>query len=160
MKGYMPFPNADLRIPTEYQKEIEAYSLSRPTGGERLDPEDAPFPRQVDMWFLAVCLGALGGQRVKLGAQQTHKFNTASIFETDPGRIEILELLAIAEEDDAYAIREPREVIEIANELAAGGLPLVIEMLRDGNSTAIDNLSQRLQLRLREVLPAVGTQGT
>jgi hypothetical protein len=151
MKGYMPFPTADLRIPTEYQKEMDAFTLSRPTGGDRQDPEDAPFPRQVDMWFLAVCMGALSGQRVPLAASQTHAFNTGSVFESDAARVEILELLAIAAEDDAYVIKDPRRVVEIANELAAGGLPLVVEMLRDGNSSAIDNLSHHIETRLREL---------
>jgi hypothetical protein len=78
------------------------------------------------------------------------------VFENDAARVEILELLAIAAEDDAYVIKEPRTVVEIANELAAGGLPLVVEMLRDGNSSAIDNLSHHIETRLRE-LAAVTT---
>ena len=154
MRGYMPFPNAELEIPVEYKNEIEAYTRTRPTGGERPDPEDAPFPRQVDMWFLAVCLGALSGQRVKLTGGQSHKFNTASIFESDPSRVEMLELLAIAVEHDPYVIKNPRRVIDVANELAAGGLPLVIEMLKaNGNASAIDSLSEKIEAKLGEILP-------
>ncbi len=153
MRGYMPFPNAELRIPIEYQEKMEAYTRTRPTGGSAPEPEDAPFPRQVDVWFLAVCLGVVHNRRVELQPSQAHKFNTASMLESDPDRIEMLELIAIALTDDPYVIREPRRVIDIANELAAGGLPIVFTMLEEGNSRRIDNLSDKVQAMLIEVLP-------
>lgn len=152
MKGYMPFPNAELRIPADYEDQIERYTRSRPSGGDRPDPEDAPFPRQVDMWFLAVCLGAINEARVALPANLSHKFNTASVFETDPPRIELLELLAIAASGDPYIISDPKKVIDLANEFAAGGLPLVLEMLDSGHSNAMDNLSGQIQRLLRASL--------
>lgn len=155
MKGYMPFPNAELEIPIEYKDAIDAFTRTRPTGGDRPDPEDAPFPRQVDMWLLAVCFGAVAGQRQKLATNQSHKFNTASVFESDPSRVEMLELLAIAVEKDPYVIKDPRRVIDVANELAAGGLPLVVEMLQArGGTAAIDCLSDLIQAKLAEILPA------
>ncbi len=150
MRGYMPFPNAELRIPDEFKNEMEMYTRTRPAGGERPDPQDAPLPRQVDMWFLAVCLGAAKGQRVVVPANKSHKFNTASIFDNDESRVELLELLAIAVEEDPYVIKDPRRVIEVANELAAGGLPLLVDMLREGQGTAIDHITQNLLDRLRE----------
>lgn len=153
MKGYMPFPNAELRIPTEYKDKIEAYTRTRPTGGQRPDPEDAPFPRQLDIWFLGVCVGAARNLRVKLPGNRRHTFNQASMLENDPERIEMLELLAIAVTGDAYVIGDPREVIEVANELAAGGLPMVFDMLEDGNSRAIDNVSDKVKVMLQEILP-------
>jgi hypothetical protein len=149
----MPFPNSELRIPIEYKDRIDAYTRSRPTGGERHDPEDAPFPRQLDLWFLGVCVGAVKQQRVTLPASRYHKFNTAAMLENDTDKIEILELIAIAVTGDPFVIGEPRQVIDIANELAAGGLPEVFQMIEDGNSRAIDNLSDRVQTMLREVLP-------
>lgn len=153
MTSYMPFPNAELRIPIEYQEKIEAYTMSRPTGGERLNPEDAPFPRQLDIWFLGVCLGAINNRALRLPANRLHTFNRASMLENDADRIEILELLAISVTGDPYTIRDPRGVIDIANELAAGGLPIVFDMLEEGNSRAIDNLSDKVQSMLRELLP-------
>lgn len=150
MRGYMPFPNAELRIPSEFQNEMEMYTRTRPGGGDRPDPQDAPLPRQVDMWFLAVCLGAATGQRVALAANKSHKFNTASIFDNDESRVELLELLAIAVEDDPYVIKEPRRVIEVANELAAGGLPILVDMLKEGQGPAIEHITQNLLTRLGE----------
>ena len=154
MKGYMPFPNAELRIPIEFKEKIEAYTRTRPTGGLAPDPEDAPFPRQVDIWYLGVCLGAAHNLRVSLPPNRVHKFNTGSMFDNDPERIEMLELLAIAMTEDAYVIKDPRQVIEVANELAAGGLPMVFDMLEEGNSRAIDNISDKIQRELKALLPA------
>jgi hypothetical protein len=151
----MPFPNAELRIPIEYKDKMEAYTRTRPAGGERPDPEDSPFPRQLDLWFLGVCVGAVNNQRVPLTGNRAHKFNTASMLETDPDKIEILELIAIGVTGDPYVVGDPRHVIEIANELAAGGLPYVFDMV-EGNSRAIDNLSDKVQTMLRSVLPAAG----
>lgn len=159
MTGYMPFPNAELRIPIEYQNKIESYTLTRPTGGERHNPEDSPFPRQLDIWFLGVCLGAIYERRVKLAANRAHTFNRGAMLENDVDRIELLELLAIAVTGDPYTIRDPRGVIDVANELAAGGIPMVFEMLEDGNSRAIDNLSDKVQSMLRELLPPLQASG-
>ncbi len=153
MKGYMPFPNAELRIPIEYKDKMDAYTRTRPTGGERPNPEDAPFPRQLDLWFMGVCLGAISNERVNLSGNQSHKFNTASMLENDAEKIELLELIAIATTGDPYIIGDPRRVIEIANELAAGGLPQVMQMIEDGNSRNIDNLSDKVKAKLLEVLP-------
>ena len=58
MTGYNPFVNIDLRFPSTHFDRVKSYCQTRPEGGKRPDPTQSPFPRYVDFWFLAVCLGA------------------------------------------------------------------------------------------------------
>lgn len=66
------------------------------------------------------------------------------ILVRDPYRIGLLELLAISFTGDPWIIEDPHEVIDVANELAATGLPEVIGMMTDGNAQPIWNLTDGL----------------
>ena len=60
-------------------------------------------------------------------------------------------LVAIAvEEGNVEIVGDPRRMIAIANGLAAAGVPLIVEMLRDGDSDPIWNLSDVLDEILRK----------
>jgi len=142
MSYYNPFQNLELRIPGAYQKEMDRFSQTQPGGGQKPSPDDSPFERQIDIWFLAVCIGARKGKRTKL--VNPHKFITGEILAQDPYRVELLELLAISITNDAFIIEKQAEVINIANELAATGLPEVIELLNEGNAKPIWNLTDHI----------------
>ena len=103
------------------------------------------FPRLVDMWFLALCLGAKQGKKEDLSGVKMHKFMDGTVLSSDPWRIDALMLLAIGVTDDTEIVAEPGKIINLANEYAAGGLPDVIDMLRDGDADAIYNLSDNLE---------------
>ncbi len=68
----------------------------------------------------------------------------------DPWRIDALMLLAIGVTDDTEIIAEPAGVINLANEYAAGGLPDLIDMLKDGDADAIYNLSDNLEAVIKK----------
>ena len=53
-------------------------------------------------------------------------------------------LVAIAVEDSVEIVAEPRRMMNIANGLAAAGVPHIADMLRDGNQDPIWNLSEAL----------------
>ncbi len=142
MQYYNPFSNLELRFPEKYRKEIDVFCQTQPSGGRRPSPDDSPFLRQVDFWFLAVCIGAVIGRRTY--EKKWHKFITGEILSRDPRRIELLELLAISITNNPYVIEKPTEVIEIANQLAATGIPKILEMLNDGNAKPIWNLTDNL----------------
>jgi len=151
MTYYNPFQNLELRIPEAYRGEVDRFCQTQPAGGTRPSPDHSPFERQVDLWFSAVCLGARKGKTTPLGRH--HAFIGGEILLRDPYRIELLELLAISFTGDPWVIEDPRKVIDLANELAATGLPEVIGMLAEGDAQPIWNMTDHLV----ELLP--GTRG-
>jgi len=137
-----PFQNLELRIPEAYRGEVERFCQTQPGGGARPSPDDSPFERQIDIWFLAVCLGARKGKRTSV--IKPHRFITGELLSRDPYRIELLELLAISYTNDPWILERPSEIMDLANELAATGLTEVVDMLKDGNAKPIWNLTDNI----------------
>ena len=81
MSYYNPFQNLELRIPEAYREEVDRFCQTQPGGGRRPPPDDSPFERQIDIWFLAVCLGARKGKRTeaKLKFEKVLKLNPSHI---------------------------------------------------------------------------------
>ena len=142
---YNPFQTVELRIPESFRDEVSRYCQGPTQEGRRTGLGDAPFPRMVDMWFLALCLGAKAGRRENLAGVKMHKFMDGTVLSSDPWRIDALMLLAISLTNDTAIVAEPATIINLANEYAAGGLPDVIDMLKDGDADAIYNLSDNLE---------------
>lgn len=142
MTYYNPFQNLELRIPEAYREEVNRFCQTQPDVLTKTSPDDSPFQRYVDLWFLAVCLGARKGKRTKI--DKPHRFITGEILVRDPWRIELLELLAISLTDNPWIIEKPSDVVDLANELAATGLPEVLSMLTDGGGKPVWNLTDRL----------------
>ena len=143
-----PFQNLELRIPEAYRDEVDRFCQTQPGGGARPSPDDSPFERQIDIWFLAVCIGARKGKRTQL--VKPHRFIWGDILSRDPFRIELLELLTISYTNDPWILEKPSEMMDLANELAAAGLPEVVDMLKAGNAKPIWNLTDNLT----ELFPA------
>jgi len=91
-----------------------------------------------------MCIGVREGKRTKLAADAWHTFVTGVILSSDPWRIFHLELLAIAETKDAEILKNPTEIITMANEYAATGFPRLIEVML-GKSEPIWSASQFLK---------------
>jgi len=137
-----PFQNLELRIPEAYRGEVERFCQTQPGGGAKPSPDDSPFERQVDIWFLAACIGARRGKRSQV--IKPHRFMTGEILSRDPFRIELLELLAISYTDDPWILEKPSDIIDLINELVATGLPEIFTFLKDGNAKPIWNLTDSL----------------
>jgi len=99
----------------------------------------------VDMWFLALCIGAREGKKEDLSNVKMHKFMDGTVLSSDPWRIDALMLLAISLTEDPAIVTEPGKIIHLANEYAAGGLADVIDMLKEGDADPIYNLSDNLE---------------
>jgi hypothetical protein len=143
---FNPFQAIDINVPEDLH---EAFSRYCQTGGNAVI-DQSPFPRMVDLWFLAVCVAA----RLKLEPIElppnTKKIIDGSIFGSDPWRVHVLMLLAIGLTGDVHIVSEPRRMMSLASGLAVAGLPRVIEMLKEGDAEPIWNLSDALDRLLRD----------
>lgn len=136
------FASTDIQLPNKYKEYFHAYCLTR-TEGSRNNPEDSPFPRMVDMWFLAVCVAVKEGLKPDFESKgKTYKAIEGIVFGSDSWRSNALMLLAIAHTEDVEVTDRPHEMMRIANAYALAGLPRLITILeeREGD-TALDYLS-------------------
>ena len=142
---YNPFQNSDLLIPSEFMDEVQALTQTRASAdGTPSSPEESPFPRYVDMWFFAFCLGARRGAPLEV-SNQWHKFVTGQVFQGDTERIATLELVAIAHTGDPFVVGDPKKVIALGNGFAAAGMPELLEFLRQPNMKPLDGLADAMQ---------------
>lgn len=144
-----PYQTTELRAPKIYEEEIRRYTLRIMEGGKKY-PSKSPFPRMVDIWFLALCLGSLKNpaRRKKLSQKETFKFIEGTIFQSDAWRVDLISLLVVAYSEDVKILEDPKKVIQLCNELAAIGFPEVFEMLESGKSEPIWNISDEIFLLL------------
>lgn len=140
-KYFNPFQSLELRFPEQYREEVEKYTRTGSAAGT--SPSRAPFPRMVDLWWLAVCVAARRGKREPV-REKMHKFMEGSILASDPWRIEQLCLMVIGFTGSTEILRTPPDVVQLANELAAAGLPTVLEWLQSGRSEPIFNVSEQI----------------
>ncbi len=139
-QDFNPFANLAVHVPKAYHEELNHYSA---TFGSK-SPEDAPFKRYVDFWLLAATVGASEEQFMTVDSAERHEFITGVVFQRDLATIEFLFLLAIAHSSDPFVVREPRQVLDIAEGYAAAGIPLVQEMMETGHLPALQNLTRSL----------------
>lgn len=142
-----PFQTIDINVPVEFHEEFTQYCQT--SAGSNIDY--SPFPRMVDLWFLSVCIAArLELEPADIIKDDTRKIIDGSIFSSDPWRIHTLMLIAIGRTGDVQIVSEPRRIMALANGLAVAGLPKVIEMLKDGDAEPIWNLSDAVDVLLRQ----------
>ena len=146
-KYFNPFASVDILVPVEFKDEFARYCQ---TGG-RAVIDHSPFPRMVDLWFLAVCLAARKDLKaVEIDRRDTYKIIDGSIFSSDPWRVHTLMLIAIAKSGDIGIVVEPRRMIGLANGLATAGFTHVMDMLKEGTAEPIWNLSEAVELLEKE----------
>jgi len=124
-----PYVNFDLRIPERDWEAVRRFTMTfRPEDGA--DPKNidqSPFSRYVDLWWAALIIGVREGRRSK--PPEWHPFTPAVVFNQDPWRIRQLELLALAEAGNVDVLDDPGQVISIANEYAATGIEMLIDLM-------------------------------
>lgn len=140
-----PFQAIDISVPEE---DHETYTHYCHRGSaQRIDA--SPFERMIDLWFFSVCIAVMHRLKPQEVTGKTKKIIDGSIFASDPWRIHVLMLIAIAETDDVAIVSEPTKIMNLANGLAAAGLHRVVEMLTEGSAEAIWNLSDATASLLR-----------
>jgi len=145
------FGNVDIHLPEKYKEYFHRYCLTR-IEGSRNNPEDSPFPRMVDMWFLALCIAVKEGLAPVTQMQgPTYKAIEGAVFGSDPWRSNAMMLLAIAKVGDVKIASDPNEMVRIANGYALAGLPKLISLLEErGGDTALDHLSDEIESLLKK----------
>ena len=92
----------------------------------------APFRRVVDLWWHAIGLGVVAGEKTPLPTPPRPtlvNFSEADILQSDPWRLTHLELLVLGEQG-VDAACNPAAVIQAANEYALTGFRLLAKELR------------------------------
>lgn len=118
--------NQDLRIPSSELENVRRFTMTRKGEDGARDPDQRPFGRYVDLWWAALCIGAQENRRTK--ATEWHTFVRAGeVLPSNPWRIFHLQLLGLGFTGSTEILRRPGELISLANELAATGLPMLIE---------------------------------
>lgn len=158
-RDYNPFANLALHIPTAYREDVKRFTTSQGgDGGTSI--EFTPFIRYVDLWATAAAVGAQVEAFVTLGDKSAkHRFIEGSVLQGDLDRIEFLLLLAVSHTGDPFIVKDPRQVLDIAESFAAGGLPIVMEWLDSGGvQSPIVSLTKQLMKFLGEVQPSAASE--
>lgn len=121
-----PFLNAPLRIPERDRPLVEKFTTTQQA---QTDPDKTPFKRFVDLWWAALCVGVHEGKQTELLTNEWHRFNDGAVLSADPWRVIHLQLLAVGLTKDAKILDDPGAIVQLANEFAATGLPLLLQAM-------------------------------
>ena len=141
-----PFVNMNLISPITQRDDYDLYCQA----GRRTKVNVSPFPRKVDLWFAGLSLAARKNLKsIDLTKQKTVDIITGSIFNTDGWQAQAIMLIAIAVKGNLEVVLNPRQMMDIANGLAAAGVPHIVKMLNEGPRTPIWNLSDAFEKLLQ-----------
>jgi hypothetical protein len=126
-----PYTSQDLFLTKAFDDEFASQLVSRSPDGRQ------PFPRKIDLWWVAVIVGATIGHRTSLPpTEKLTKFNTGAILGREPWRVTNLELLALASEGEDI-ISKPSDVVRIGHEYAMTGLQWLADKLRGSSQPTL-----------------------
>jgi len=150
-KYYNPFQGLDVRVPNRFRDEFGRYCQTHSEDRGRSSPVHNPFPRMIDMWFLAVFLGAQEGKPADYDSKDSYRIIDASIFSSDPWRIDALISLVRGYTNDIEIANRPREVLALASGFAVAGMDKLLIMVKEGDSELAWNLSDELDRFLKKL---------
>ena len=136
------FGQISINFPEIWREHFESFCQST-TAGAREKPDKNPFPRNVDMWFLAICIAV----HLKIEPDfsdkgKLYKPIPGTVFGSELWRSDSLIMLAIAHSGDEKIIDNPNEMMKIANGYAIAGLPILLAKLEEGKGdSSLDYLS-------------------
>ncbi len=135
------FSQYPLTMPASYQDRIKEYVS---TGTSNQSRENAPFNRQIDFWYLALCLAFKKGL-TGVKEKNTYNFITGEILSRDSFRISQIQMIALATTENTEILGSPKEMLDIAINLANEGIPLLLSILDDTDSTPLQNIFDELE---------------
>ena len=142
------FAKTELHVPEIYQEMFQKYCRGK-------DCKYSPFPRAIDMWFLAICIAVKENiPPVTNFSGKTYKAMEGGVLvgDDDVWRSNAIILLAIAHTGEIEVIEDPGEMIRIANYYFLAGIQRLKSILEDSSgSTVIDHLSDILSGMMHEL---------
>ena len=134
-----PFRNMQIISPATQRSDYDHYCQA---GQPRAEADVSPFPRKVDLWFAGLSLAARKNLKpIDLTKEKTVSIISGDIFNTDGWQAQAIMLMAIVVDGNLEVVLKPRQMMDIANGLAAAGVPRIVKMLKKGPRTPIWNLS-------------------
>ena len=140
-----PYAAQDLFVSREWHESYQRYTIQ--ARAESRDLDATPFPRMIDMWWAALCIGVREGRRSSLGEKPT-KFADGAILSSDPWRVAHLGLIAVTAAG-VDVLERPAEVIKIACEYSATGTEWLVETVA-GHAKPMKPLASALRSLLDE----------
>ena len=145
-----PFRNMIIISPITQQNDYDHYCQA---GQQRAKADMSPFPRKVDLWFAGLTLAARKNLKpidlTKKKKKEIVSIISGDIFNTDGWQAQAIMLIAIVVKGNLEVVLNPREMMDIANGLAAAGVPHIVKMLNEGPRTPIWNLSDAFEKLLQ-----------
>ena len=139
--------NQDLRIPIEQLENVRRFTMTGTESGKNRD--DIPFERYVDVWWNALCIGIQEGRRTKVDLKNWHNFARAGeVLPSNMWRVFQLQMMALGETGSTNILSKPGELIGMANEYAATGLPILLNTVL-GSEVPIWAMTKFVETRLR-----------
>ena len=142
-----PFQGIHIILPITQREDYDHYCQ---TGQQRVKVDMSPFPRKVDLWFAGLALAARKNLKpIDLTKEKTVSIISGDIFNTDGWQAQAIMLMAIVVDGNLEVVLKPRQMMDIANGLAAAGVPHIVKMLKKGPRTPIWNLSDAFEKLLQ-----------
>lgn len=135
------FAPYQIDMPKVYQEKIKNYVA---TAGKNQSRENCPFDRQIDFWFMALCIAFNKGLSV-VKEKETYNAIDAEILSRNTYRITQIQMIAIAVSSDINILLEPRKMLDICIGLANAGIPLLLNILEDTEATPLWNVYYELE---------------
>ena len=140
-----PFRNMTIISPSRQREHYDHYCQT----GQGAKADKTPFPRKIDLWFAGLSLAARKNLEPmalkKLKKEEKVDIISGDIFNTDGWQAQAIMLIAIAVDNDLEVVLKPSRMMEIANGLAAAGVPYIVKMLNEGSDSPIWNLSDAFE---------------
>lgn len=141
-----PFRSMTVRCLKTQQSDYDEYCQA----GQKSRPDRSPFPRKVDLWFAGLSLAAHKKlEPVDFKKNEMTDIIKGDIFDTDGWQAQAIMLIAIAVKGDLEIVLNSSCMMEIANGLAAAGVPYIVKMLNEGSESPIWNLSDAFEKLLQ-----------
>ncbi len=135
------FAQYQIPMPSSSQDKIKNYVS---TGTQNQSRENAPFNRQIDFWYMAMCI-AFNKGLTPIKEKNTYNAITAEILSRNPYRVSQIQMIAISITNDIEVLNNPKEMLDICINLANAGIPLLLSVLGDTDATPLQNIFDELE---------------
>jgi len=135
------FAQYPITMPSRYQEKIKTYSE---TGSSNQSRENSPFNRQIDFWYMALCI-AFNKGLTPTPERETYAPITGEIFSRNQHRIAQIQMIAITQKETIEVLNNPKEMLDCCIELANAGIPYLLALLDDTDATPLQNIFDELE---------------